>query len=322
MKHVVTLTAVAIFLALVSRSPMCPAEDLTLEEAIQTWSFLEGDWEATTPQGDVLESKCRLSPSKNVYITEAPSGVYVCGWDPQSKKLEVHSFLASGERGVSHYEKQSDKIISGTATMVAENGTITKYDGTFTLRNPDAYDFTVGDLTWSIKRKPHGDARAQQPPSAYEHLKDYEPLIGTWRYEGPLLEDLADVAKKGTKLTITTSWKRILNRSVVENDWSFELDGNVILSGKGMAGWDAAQSSIVHGGMNSAGEYALSTVTFDTTEKTSTLKGKGVDAQGRNTAFTNVISYKDEDVLVFQATQREGGSELGPSPKYTLKRVK
>ena len=45
---------------------------------------------------------------------------------------------------------------------------------------------------------------------APNHLGCFDDMIGTWRYEGPLLEDVPDIAKKGTNLVFQFTWKRIL----------------------------------------------------------------------------------------------------------------
>ncbi len=41
-----------------------------------------------------------------------------------------------------------------------------------------------------------GSVFGQEPN---EHLKGYAPFIGNWRYEGPVLEDIPNVAAKGSK---------------------------------------------------------------------------------------------------------------------------
>ena len=50
-----------------------------------------------------------------------------------------------------------------------------------------------------------GLSNADEPAAASKHLKCYRGFIGTWRYEGPLLEDIPDVAKKGSELVFEFS---------------------------------------------------------------------------------------------------------------------
>ncbi|TWU34851.1 hypothetical protein [Novipirellula artificiosorum] len=160
-----------------------------------------------------------------------------------------------------------------------------------------------------------------EPGPGFEHLKCYGPFIGTWRYEGPLLEELPDIAKKGTPLVFEFSWRRILNKSAVEYSWSNELQGGVNLSSKGLVGWDAAQKQIISGGMNSVGGIIMGTVTHDEEAKSMTLKANGIDGEGEKTSFTGVVTKTGKDTLTWKALERTGGIVEGPSPVYTFKRV-
>ena len=163
-----------------------------------------------------------------------------------------------------------------------------------------------------------GMSYAQSP--SYEHLKGFDPMIGRWVYEGPCLEDVPDVAKKGSELVIRFHFRRILDKSVVEQNWSIEYESGVKASGKGLTCWDAATERIVWGGMDSTGGHNLGTVSIDTAAKTSTLNTEGVDSDGKRTEFTGVITFKDKNTITWHAPYRKGGIVEGPGPTYTLKR--
>lgn len=156
----------------------------------------------------------------------------------------------------------------------------------------------------------------------FEHLKGYGPMIGTWRYEGPLLEDVPDIAKKGTDFVFEFSWKRILNKNVVEETWAIEFEDGTKISGKALAGWNAAEKTISYGSMNSTGNMSLGTVVFDAKAKTSTLTAKGINGDGEETTFTGVVTKTDKDTLTWQRLEGTGGIVEGSSPVYTYKRVK
>ncbi len=156
----------------------------------------------------------------------------------------------------------------------------------------------------------------------FEHLKGYGPMIGTWRYEGPLLEDVPDIAKKGTDFIFQFSWKRILDKNVVEENWLVEFEGGVTYSGKALIGWNAAEKKLVYGGMDSHGGMSLGTVTFDTDANSSTLTEKGIDGDGEETSFTGVVTKTGKDTLTWQRLKGTGGIVEGASPVYTYKRVK
>ena len=166
-----------------------------------------------------------------------------------------------------------------------------------------------------------GVSFAKEPSPASEHLKCYDGLIGTWRYEGPLLEDLPDVAKKGSPLVFQVSWRRILNKAAVEENWSIQVDGAEVLSGKGLIGWNAEEKRIVHGDLNSVGDMSLGEVTVDEDNNSLPLTTEGIDAKGEKTEFKGVVTKKDKDTITWQALHRKGGIVEGPSPEYTFKRV-
>jgi hypothetical protein len=154
-----------------------------------------------------------------------------------------------------------------------------------------------------------------------EHLKGFDPMIGTWRYEGPLLEDVQDIAKKGTNFVFQFSWKRILDKSAVEENWGVEYEGGKKISGKAITGWNAAKKQLVYGGMDSLGGMTWGTITPDTATKTMPLTAKGIDGDGKETSFIGIVKKTDEDTLTWQGLGRVGGGETGDSPVYTLKRV-
>jgi hypothetical protein len=155
-----------------------------------------------------------------------------------------------------------------------------------------------------------------------EHLKCFDPMIGTWQYEGPLLEDVPEIAKKGSDLVFQFSWRRILNKSVVEENWAIEFEGGATLAGKALIGWNAAEKHLSYGGMDSYGGMSLGVVVFDADAKSSTLTEKGIDGDGKETSFKGVVIKTGKDTLTWQALERVGGIVEGPSPVYTYTRVK
>jgi hypothetical protein len=147
-------------------------------------------------------------------------------------------------------------------------------------------------------------------------------MLGTWKYEGPLLEDVPGMAEKGSKFSVTLTWRRILDKQAVMESWSGEFEGGKTFSGKALIGWNAAEKKLVYGSMNSNGGMNLGTVEFDRGAKTSTLTTEGVDGEGVNTSFKGVVTKTGRDTLTWQAVHRIGGMVEGPSPVYEFKRVK
>lgn len=160
------------------------------------------------------------------------------------------------------------------------------------------------------------------PGSNVEHLKPFGPMIGVWRYEGPLLEDVPEIAKKGSPFVAQLSWRRILDKSVVEEAWSVEYEDGTKVSGKSLIGWNAAEKQLVSGGMNSLGGMSLGNVVFDADAKSSTLTAEGIEGDGKKTSFKGVVIVKDKSAITWQALEHTGGDLEGPSPVYTFKRVR
>lgn len=161
-----------------------------------------------------------------------------------------------------------------------------------------------------------------EPSAASKHLKAYGPMIGTWRYEGPELEDMEGYAKEGDEIVFQFSWRRILDGSVVEENWSYGPKNGKAYSGKALIGWNAADKELFYGGMDSLGGSSLGTVVFDAKAKTSTLTSKEIDEEGKKWSFKGVVTKTGKDTLTWQALERTGGVKEGPSPVYTFKRVK
>ena len=160
-----------------------------------------------------------------------------------------------------------------------------------------------------------------EPGPGFEHLKCYGPFIGTWQYEGPSLEDVPDIAKKGTNVVAELSWRRILNKSAVEYNWSVTFEGGAEFAGKALIGWNADDEKIVYGSMNSIGDLNWGTVTPDDAAKAFTKTSKGVNGKGEEKSSKNVLTKTGKDTFTLQALKRTGGIVEGPGPAYSYKRV-
>ena len=157
------------------------------------------------------------------------------------------------------------------------------------------------------------------PPS--EHLKPFGPMIGTWRYEGPMLEAIPGFAEKEDQCVVQASWRWILDKKAVMEDWSITMEGGKKLSGKALDGWNAADKKIVQGGMDSTGGMGLGTVVFDAQAKTCTVTSEGVDDKGEKMTAKIVFTLVDKDTLTWQALEQSGTGAEGPSAVITFKRV-
>jgi hypothetical protein len=164
-------------------------------------------------------------------------------------------------------------------------------------------------------------AFGQEPSSVPDHLKDLQALVGAWRYEGPLLEDVPGIAEKGSNYVFQGTFRFILDKQVLMEDWTVQFANGKKLMVKGMTGWNAAEKKLVNGAMDSSGGMTLGTIEIDRETKTTTLTTKGIDGEGKPCSLKATGKKIDEDTLTWQALERTGGMVEGKSPVYTLKRV-
>jgi hypothetical protein len=155
-----------------------------------------------------------------------------------------------------------------------------------------------------------------------DQLKCFAPFIGTWRYEGPSLEEIPGVAKKGTNCLIEFSWKHILNKGAVESGLYAEMnDKKFTASSKSLNAWSTTENEIVLAGTSSFGAVYLGTVNPAEQGKQLTVSWRGTDAEGSPTSSKAIFTVTDRNTLTFEALEREGPVIQGASPVYTLKRV-
>jgi hypothetical protein len=126
--------------------------EITLDEALKTWKFLEGDWVFTSPDGKVENISVRRLQCGG-YITEGAPATHVFGWNPSSKRLEIQSYLPDGGRGVATYDRQPDGRIAGKGTLTEQDGSTTVVEGAFSGIAADRWQFSIGEQTWTAKRK-------------------------------------------------------------------------------------------------------------------------------------------------------------------------
>jgi hypothetical protein len=156
-----------------------------------------------------------------------------------------------------------------------------------------------------------------------DKLKCYGPFIGTWRYEGPMLEDIPGLGEKGADCVIQFSWRRILNKGAVESTASVEIKGKgVIYAEKVLIGWNADEEKISYGGATADGTLFLGSTIPDETTKTLSPSSRGTTSNGGQTTYRGVITVTDRNTLTFKALERTGSVVEGSSPVYTLKRVR
>jgi hypothetical protein len=129
------------------------------------------------------------------------------------------------------------------------------------------------------------------------------------------------IAEKGSKYVFQGTFRFILDRQVLMEDWVARFAGGEKFTVKGMTGWNAAENRLVNGAMDSAGGMTLGTIEIDQSTNAITLTTKGVDGEGNPCSLKATGKRVDKETLTWQALERTGGMVQGASPVYTLKRV-
>jgi hypothetical protein len=126
--------------------------------------------------------------------------------------------------------------------------------------------------------------------------------------------------KKGTPFVIEASWKWVLNKSVIEEEWESTAEDGTVISGKNLVGWDPKTEKIFVMRTNSAGGYDEGMVEFDDEKGVFISKTSGISGDGKEYTGTCVITRVNADEFIFQVCDRTG-QLTGDGPKLTFRRV-
>lgn len=165
--------------------------------------------------------------------------------------------------------------------------------------------------------------QAGQPPSNYEHLKNLEWMVGTWKTEAASETDMSPLVKKGDKFVVTLSSDWTLNKNVMESTMTVQLKstGITLMMVRILRGWDAAEKKVRIASFDSVGKIGHGTLTQvgDEWHATNHLVG----ASGKKEVSTMVFSNITSDTLKARQVNRTAdGKDLPDTPVWTVKRVK
>ena len=168
------------------------------------------------------------------------------------------------------------------------------------------------------------DAADKAPPGNYEHLKQLEPLIGTWTGEWDTSQDRPTAGlKKGEELTVTVTWKWEVFKSAISINYAVGRPGSDPFYGSTwLIGWDTANKRIVAIGFEATGGHAK-VDDWEILGDKVTFKGKGSLPAGNKTSWTMVYSDIKQDSCTTYLTDMlvDGKEQPGHHLKSTLKRV-
>lgn len=132
-----------------------------------------------------------------------------------------------------------------------------------------------------------------ETPSNYEHLADFEWLIGTWECENA-----------GVEFEITSRWAA--NKNFVEQKFHSHRGGETITSGLQIIGWDPATNSVKSWAFTSDGGHAVGIWT--PRESGWIAEVSGVLSDGTPTTAVNILSGLDDNAHSWRSVERTAGS--------------
>jgi uncharacterized protein (TIGR02246 family) len=135
------------------------------------------------------------------------------------------------------------------------------------------------------------------PPSNYEFLKPLEWMIGTW------------VDRDGqTELETTCEWTK--NKNFMTRSFRAKMDGETVLEGTQVIGYDAVNKSIRSWVFDTEGGIGEGTWQHD--GKRWMVKSTHHQASGQLGSSINILTPVDENSFLWQSTGRELDGEILP----------
>ena len=164
--------------------------------------------------------------------------------------------------------------------------------------------------------------QAETPSQSYEHLKQFEPLIGEWEFKGEAWED-GPLAGKGAGFGGRSCYNWTWDKSAIRHEGWLQYDNGFKVFVSGMISWNPGLEQIVAVAMDSGGGHSQAVFSYCAEEKTWKRKGCGVNPKGEKVSNTNLIVLKDATTFTWQATEQvRAGKKLDDTPKVLLTRVK
>ena len=160
-------------------------------------------------------------------------------------------------------------------------------------------------------------AQEETPPSNYQHLKELEYFVGDWVGTGKIPEDNPESPGLSFVLRLTVRWTVKKNAQVVR--WDAESEGKVVMSSRGLRGWNAAAQQIKGLGFTSWGGYGESTLTQ--VDGKWVQKTSGADPDGTKTSHVITTTIIDQNAYVEEITARTADGKSLPDFKIEYKRV-
>lgn len=204
--------------------------------------------------------------------------------------------FAANESGKLDVDVESIRSLSpvmaveeGTATVSGDDGgtpETSRYSVIYVKQDGHWLQARIEDLTAS-------------EPSAHDHLKDLEWMLGEW------------VNESDDELVSTTcSWSD--NGSFLIREFDVKIEGKVALSGTQRIGWDPLRKQFRTWVFDSEGGFAEGLVSHDDDLDQWIVQSSGVRADGQPVTVTSVFTPLDPDRIAWQTVARTVGGVAVP----------
>lgn len=140
-------------------------------------------------------------------------------------------------------------------------------------------------------------------PSAYEHLADFEWMVGSWAAES-----------HGTKTAYDCQW--IANKSFLERRYTVTHPDQSVTTGVQIIGWDPATRAIQSWNFSSDGGTAVGLWQPHASGYAAELHG--TTGEGVRTTAFNVFRKLDDDTFAWQSVQRTVGDQRLPDTEEVI----
>jgi hypothetical protein len=166
-------------------------------------------------------------------------------------------------------------------------------------------------------------AQAKSEAAPAFSLADLECFVGEWEGKTVLPEG-ADLWApwKGEEVSVTLSWKWVLDKKALASDWQVKTADKVISSGKSLWFWDPSRKKLKAWWLDSLGRHGQEMWAKAQRGNKWNSFGRGIDPDGKALSGRHTIRTVDENTHVHEWTNGKVGDEPQPDMKIEYKRVK
>jgi uncharacterized protein (TIGR02246 family) len=213
--------------------------------------------------------------------------------------------FAANEGGKLEVDVESIRLLGPEVAIEEGTATISGDEGDMPETTRYSIIYAKQDGRWL-----HARIKDETPsePSAHDHLKDLEWMIGEWLNESD--DEI---------VSTTCSWSE--DGSYLIRQFEVKIEGEVALSGTQRIGWDPLHKQFRTWVFDDEGGFAEGFVAYDEDEGQWTIKSTGVRSDGQTVAVTSIFTPLDRDRIAWQTVERAvGGVALSGFDQYILVR--